>query len=180
MFCSSLCDIGPPDPHTPPVRYTSLPGVWPKCLHGTFMTKLRVFTVRADAESKWEAGRAPNNMTWLLLSPESPAQLSRSIRPRGSDDDSPACKARRGVCPVLSEVSTRTASSTIVSSVTSYVGTATSYDSPVPKPRSALYGGLPCPVFAGGDSAISVVPGFPCFKGLCRSGRLQFRMFSIK
>ena len=22
MFCSSLCDIGPPDPHTPPVRYT--------------------------------------------------------------------------------------------------------------------------------------------------------------
>ena len=44
--------------------------------------------------------------------------------------------------PVLPEVSTRTVSSTIVSSVTSYVGTATSNDSAVPKPRSVLYGGL--------------------------------------
>ena len=25
MFCSSLCDIGPPDPHTPPVRYNTPP-----------------------------------------------------------------------------------------------------------------------------------------------------------
>ena len=32
-------------------------------LRGTFMTKLWVFTVRAAAEAKWEAGRAPNNMT---------------------------------------------------------------------------------------------------------------------
>ena len=37
----------------------------------------------------------------------------------------------------------RTASSTIVSSVKSYVGTATSNDSPVPMVHSALYGGLP-------------------------------------
>ena len=62
-------------------------------LRGTFMTKLRVSTVRADAEAKWEASRAPNKTTRLLLSSDSPAPLSRSIRPLGSDDDSPACNA---------------------------------------------------------------------------------------
>ena len=89
-------------------------------LRGTFMTKLRVFTVRADAEAKWEAGRAPNTTTRLLPSTDSPTPLPCSIRLRA-----------------------RTASSTIVSSVTSYVGTAMSSDYPVPKPRSTLYGGLP-------------------------------------
>ena len=93
-------------------------------LRGTFMTKLRVFTIRADAEAKWKAGRSPNKTTQLLLSSDSPAPLSHSIRPRGLDDDSPACKA---VCLVLPEVSTRTASSMIVSSVTSYAGTMLCY-----------------------------------------------------
>ena len=65
-------------------------------------------------------------MTRLLPTSDSLAPLSRVIRPQGSEDDSPACKARRAVSPILPEVSTRTASSTIVSSVTSYVGTATS------------------------------------------------------
>ena len=110
-------------------------------LRGTFMTKLRVFTVQAEA--KWESGRAPNKTTRLLLSSDSPALLSRSFRPRGSDDDSLACKACRAVSLVLLEVSTRTVSSMIVSSVTSYARTATSNDSPVLKPSLALYGGLP-------------------------------------
>ena len=166
-------------------------------LRGTFMTKLRVSTVRADAEAKWEAGRAPNKTTRLLLSSDSPAPLSRSIRPLGSDDDSPACNARRAVSPVIPEVSTITASSTIISSITSCAGTATSDDSPVPKPCSVLYSQRPpmlpastirrqkccvlsCPVFIGGDSAISIVPGFPCFHSLYRSGRFQFRVFSIE
>ena len=111
-------------------------------LRGTFMTKLRVFTIRADAEAKWEAGCALNKMTWLLLSSDSPAPLYRSVLPRGSVD-SPACKAHRAVSPVIPEVSTRTASSTIISSVTSYAGTATSDNSPVPKPYSVLYNGRP-------------------------------------
>ena len=107
------------------------------------MTKLQVFTIRAAAEAKWEAGRAPNTTTRLLPSSDSPTLLPHSIRPRGSNNNSQACKARRAGSPVLPEVSTKTASSTIVSSVTSYVGTATSSDSPVPKPRSTLYSGLP-------------------------------------
>ena len=110
---------------------------------GTFMTKLRVFTIRAHAEATCETGCSPNKTTWLLLSTYSPAPLSRAIRPPVLDDDYPACKARRAVSPVLLEVSTRTTSSTIILSVTSNVGTATSNDSPVPKPRSPLYGGLP-------------------------------------
>ena len=60
--------------------------------------------------------------------------ISQYIRPRGSDNDFPACKARQAVSPVLPEVSTRTASSTIILSVTSY-------DSLLP--CSALYNGLP-------------------------------------
>ena len=60
--------------------------------------------------------------------------ISQYIRPRGSDNDFLACKACQEVCPVLPEVSTRTASSTIILSVTFY-------DSPLP--CSALYNGLP-------------------------------------
>ena len=81
-------------------------------LRGTFVTKLRVFTVRADDEAKWEAGRAPNSTTRLLPSSDSLTSLPRSIRPRGSDVDSPACKARRAG-------STRTMSSTIATDVSS-------------------------------------------------------------
>ena len=141
------------------------------CLRGTFMNKLWVFTVRADAEAKWEAGRVPIKTTRLLLSSDSPAPLYRSIRPQGS-----VCKARRAVSPVIPEVSTRTASSTIVLSATSYAGTTTSYDPPVLKLHSVLYSGRPptlpvlillprfadknlCPVSVGGDSAISELPG---------------------
>ena len=86
------------------------------------------------------------------------------------------CKARRAVSPVIPEVSTRTASSTIVLSATSYAGTATPYDPPVLKLRSVLYSGRPptlpvlillprfadknfSPVSVGGDSAISIIPG---------------------
>ena len=59
------------------------------------MTNLRVFIVRVDAEDKWEAGRVPNKLTRLLLSSDSPIPLCRGVRPRGSDVDSPACKALR-------------------------------------------------------------------------------------
>ena len=62
---------------------------------------------------------------------------------QGSDDEAPVCKARRAVSPVIPKVSTSTASSTIVSSVTSYSGMATSYDLPVSRPLSILYGGQP-------------------------------------
>ena len=110
-------------------------------LHGMYMAKLRSFTVRAEAEAKWEAGLLPIQKTQIQL-PAVSATL-RSIRPRGSDDEAPVCKARQAVSPVIPEVSTSTASSTIVSSVTSYSGTATSYDLPAPRQRSILYGGQP-------------------------------------
>ena len=79
----------------------------------------------------------------VLTSSDSPAPLPRRIRPQGSDDESPACKAPRVVSPVIPGVSTRTASSTIISSATSYAGTAKSYDPPVPKLCSVLYGRWP-------------------------------------
>ena len=59
-------------------------------LRGTFMTKLWELTVRAVDEAKWEASRVPNQAPRLPLSSDSPAPLYRSIRPQGSDDDSPA------------------------------------------------------------------------------------------
>ena len=71
-------------------------------LRGTFMTKLRVFTVRAVDDAKWKAGRVPNQAPRLPLSSDSPAPLYNSIRPRGSDDDSPACKVHRAMSPVIS------------------------------------------------------------------------------
>ena len=125
------------------------------------MAKLRSFTARAEAEARWEAGRLPIRKSHL---PAVSVTL-RSIRPRGSDDESPVCKARRVVSPVIPEVSTSTASSMIVSSVTSYAGTATSYDLPVPRPRSILYGGqppilpmsIPLPRFANKDFVPSPV-----------------------
>ena len=73
----------------------------------------------------------------------SPTLLPRSIRPRRSDDESPACKAPLAVSPVIPGVSTRTVSSTIVSSASSYTRTATSYAPPVPNLRSVLYGERP-------------------------------------
>ena len=74
----------------------------------------------------------------------SPTPLPRSIRPRRLDDESPACKAPiMAVSPVIPGVSTRTASSMIVSSALSYARTALSYAPLVPKPRSVLYGECP-------------------------------------
>ena len=104
-------------------------------LRDKYMAKLRSFTARAEAEARWEAGRLPIRKTQL------PTVSYALIRPRGSDDESPVCKARRAVSPVISEVSTSTDSSMIVSSVTSYAGTAKSYDPPAPRPCSILYGG---------------------------------------
>ena len=96
-----------------------LAGVWHthRCA-GMFMAKLLPFTVRAAAEAKWEAGHVPIKKTRLPAVLDSP----HSIQPRGSDDESPVCKTRRAVSPVIQEVSTSTASSTIISSVTSYAG----------------------------------------------------------
>ena len=68
-------------------------------------------------------------------------RLFHSIQPRRSDDDYPARKAPRAVSPVVPEVSTRTASSTIISSASRL--TAASYAHLVLKPRSVLYGGHP-------------------------------------
>ena len=47
------------------------------------------------------------------------------------------------VSPVIPEVSTSAESSMMVLSITSYAGTATSYDLPAPQPRSILHGGQP-------------------------------------
>ena len=55
-------------------------------------------------------------------SSDSPAPLFRSIQPRASDDEAPACKARRVVSPVIPEVSTRTVSSTMDSSARHMLG----------------------------------------------------------
>ena len=107
-------------------------------LHGKFMAKHQLFTVRAETEAKSEAG-LPFQKTRL------PAVLATlcNIRPQGSDDEALVCKACRAVSPVIQKVSTSTASSTIVSLVTSYSGMATSYDLPVSRPLSILYGGQP-------------------------------------
>ena len=105
-------------------------------LRGTFMNKFRVFIIRADAKAKWEVGHGPNTTTRLPPSSDSLTPLPRSIRPiatRGSDYGFSGLQS-----PLM-----RTASSRIVSSVTFYVGTATSSDYPVPKPCSTLYSGLP-------------------------------------
>ena len=67
--------------------------------------------------------------------------------------------------PVIPEVSTSTVSSMIVLSVTSYAGTATSYDPPAPRPRSIHCGGqppilpmtIPLPRFANKDFVPSPV-----------------------
>ena len=48
-------------------------------LRGTFMAKLRVFTVRAGAEVKWEANRVPIKKTQSLTSSDSPAPLPLHI-----------------------------------------------------------------------------------------------------
>ena len=70
-------------------------------------------------------------------------RLFHSIQPRRSDDDYPARKAPRAVSPVVPEVSTRTASSTIVDKDRII---SASYAHLVLKPRSVLYGGHP-PIF---------------------------------
>ena len=36
------------------------------------------------------------------------------------------------------------------------------------------------PVYFGSDTVISIVPGVPCFHGLCRSGRFWFRVFPVE
>ena len=96
-------------------------------LLGMFMANLRFFTVRACADAKWAAKRDRIQGTRSPTSSDSPAPLPRSI---------PACKAPRAVSPVKPGVLTRTASSTIVSS-------ASSYTPPVPKLRSVLYSECP-------------------------------------
>ena len=126
---------------------------------GSIWLNFGYFTARAEAEARWEAGRLLIRKTQLLAV----SDTLRSIRPRGSDDESPVCKAHRAVSPVIPEVFTSTESSMMVSSVTSYAGTATSYD--LPAPHSILYGGqppmlpmsIPLPRFANKDFVPSPV-----------------------
>ena len=84
-------------------------------LHGTFMAKLRIFTVRACADAKWvvKCDQIQGTQSPTSSGPLTP--LPRSIRPWRSDDDSPARKAPRAVSPVVPEVLTRTVPSMIVS-----------------------------------------------------------------
>ena len=58
------------------------------------MANLQLFTVRACADAKWVAKRDRFRGTRSLTSSDSPPPLPRSIRPRRSDDESLACKAR--------------------------------------------------------------------------------------
>ena len=78
-----------------------------------FMAKLRSFTVWAEAEARWESGRLPIR--------KAVSDTLRSIRPRDPDDESPLCKTRRAVSPIVPEVSAGTSSSMVGSSVNSYM-----------------------------------------------------------
>ena len=119
-------------------------------LRGKFMAKLRSYTIRAEAEASWESSRLSIRKTQL------PA-VSDTLR--SSDNESPVCKTRRAVSPVVPEVSAGATSSTTVSSVTSYAGAAVSYDPLAWQPRWSLYGGqpptlpvsMPLPRFANKD-----------------------------
>ena len=129
-------------------------------LRRMYMAKLRSFTARAEAEARWDAGRLLIRKTQLLAV----SDTLRSIRPRGSDDESPVCKARRAVSPVIPEVSSAE-SSMMVSPVTSFAGTATSYDLPAPRPLldsprgqpPMLPMSIPLPRFANKDFVPSPV-----------------------
>ena len=127
-------------------------------LHGTFMIDLRYFTFRASADAKWSAKQD--------RTPYSPEPLSRSIRQRGSDDESPACKAPQAGSPLMPNRSAHAATTTITS--------ADKYSAPaVPEFRLVLYGGwrpslpvsLPLPRFANRLS-----PRFPDVHCLRESG----------
>ena len=61
-------------------------------LRGKFMASLRFFTVRACADTRWVAKRDQIQGTRSPTSSGSPTPLPRSIQPRRSDDESPACK----------------------------------------------------------------------------------------
>ena len=101
-------------------------------LRGRFMAGLRRFIEHAEAEARCEFNRLPNRRNQLPVT----SHTARRIRPRDPDNESPLCKTRRVVSPVIPEVSADTSSSMIASSVKSSAGPAASYVPPAPRPRS--------------------------------------------
>ena len=121
-------------------------------LRGTFMADLRYFTARASTDAKWAAKRNRTSGTGSPTTLYSLVPLPRSIRQRGSDDESPACKAPVAVSPVMTGGSAQAATSTIV--------LAESYSAPtVPKLCSVPYGGqwpsVPVPKFPVRSSSVA-------------------------
>ena len=124
-------------------------------LRGKSMGKLRSFTIWAEAEARWESGCLQIRKTQL----PAVSDTLCSIRPQDPDYESPLCKTRRALSPVVLEVSAGTTSSTVVSSVTSYARAPASCDPPALRPHWLLYGGrspifsvlMPLPPFAATD-----------------------------
>ena len=93
-------------------------------LRWKFLAKLRSFTVRTEAEA------ALPTVSGTL----------RNIRPRDPVDDSPQCKSRWAVSPIVSDVFASVMLSTVITSVTLSSGTA---PSSVSLTSHSLYGGRP-------------------------------------
>ena len=69
-------------------------------LIGSYITKLRAFTVQAEAEGRLARNRDP---AWLSSLQKGPAH-PREVRQQDPDDGSPHCKARRAMSPRTSDV----------------------------------------------------------------------------
>ena len=59
------------------------------------MSKLRVFTVQAEAEARWARNRDRARSSLLPVG----SAYQRGVRQREPDDDSPRCKTRRAMSP---------------------------------------------------------------------------------
>ena len=93
-------------------------------LRGSYITKMRIFTVQAEAEGHWTRNRDPARSPLL----QKVSTHSRVFRQRDPDDGPPRCKAHRARSP-------RTSDAPAV-----HVSSAAAYS---PMPRSLLYDGRP-------------------------------------
>ena len=75
-------------------------GVAHAALRRPFMEKLRSFSVRAEAEAKWEDGRRPIQKAPVPAISDTLC----GVRPRDPDDESPLCKSRRAASPIMPEL----------------------------------------------------------------------------
>ena len=64
---------------------------------GRGMLKLRAFTVQAEAEARWERNRTLARSSSLLVG----SDHQHGVRQREPDDDSPCCKTRRAMSPIV-------------------------------------------------------------------------------